>query len=91
MLVLVDKPVSATAQQARELGQLAKSRNLVIYPYQNRRWDADFLALKKLIKLPSSDPKSLGTIVEFESQYVLSSSLGYEYLNYNTNIRVTQL
>lgn len=71
MVVLVDKPVSATAQQARELGQLAKSRNLVIYPYQNRRWDADFLALKKLIALPASDPKSLGTIVEFESQCVL--------------------
>lgn len=66
--VLVDKPVTATAEQARELGHLAKSQNLVIYPYQNARRNSDFLALKKLLELPSSDPRSLGTIVEFEAQ-----------------------
>lgn len=67
--VLVDKPVTATAEQARELGHLAKSQNLVIYPYQNARRNSDFLALKKLLELPSSDPRSLGTIVEFEAHY----------------------
>ncbi|KAJ8516384.1 hypothetical protein ONZ45_g6298 [Pleurotus djamor] len=66
---LVDKPVTATSEQAKELGVLAKSKGLVLYAFQNRRWDADFLALKKLIDLPTSDPRSLGTIVEFESHY----------------------
>ncbi|KAJ8523427.1 hypothetical protein ONZ45_g26 [Pleurotus djamor] len=66
---LVDKPVTATSEQAKELGVLAKSKGLILYAFQNRRWDADFLALKKLIDLPTSDPRSLGTIVEFESHY----------------------
>lgn len=71
MSVLVDKPVTATAQEAYELGELAKAKGVVLYPFQNRRWDSDFLTLRKLLDLPSSDPKSLGTLVEFESRYVL--------------------
>ncbi|KAI0921381.1 hypothetical protein AcV7_008336 [Taiwanofungus camphoratus] len=66
---LVDKPVTATATEAHELGALAKSKNLVLYPFQNRRWDADFLTLRKLLALPSTDPKSLGTLLEFESRH----------------------
>ena len=73
-LVLVDKPVTATAQEAYELGELAKAKGVVLYPFQNRRWDSDFLTLRKLLDLPPSDPKSLGTLVEFESRYV--SGLG---------------
>ncbi|EPQ59348.1 NAD P-binding protein [Gloeophyllum trabeum ATCC 11539] len=66
--VLVDKPVTATAQEARELGELAKSRNLVLAAYQNKRYEADWLALKKLLALPRSSPHSLGDIYEFESR-----------------------
>lgn len=67
-IVLVDKPVTATVEEARELGELARSKNLVLYPFQNRRWDSDFLALRRLLSEPSSAPKSLGDLVEFESQ-----------------------
>ncbi|EKM59424.1 uncharacterized protein PHACADRAFT_249901 [Phanerochaete carnosa HHB-10118-sp] len=67
--VLVDKPVTATSAQAKELDALAKSKGLVLYPYQNRRWDSDFLALKTLLALPPSDPNSLGTLWEFESRF----------------------
>ena len=70
LLVLVDKPVTETAEQARELYRLAQSKGLVLYAYQNRRWDSDFLALKKLLSLPETDARSLGKILEFESQYV---------------------
>jgi len=65
----VDKPVTATAAEARELETLAKSRNLVLYPYQNCRFNADFLALRKLLALPPDDPQALGTLIEFESRY----------------------
>jgi hypothetical protein len=71
ILVLVDKPVAATAAQARELGVIAREKGLVLYPYQNRRWDSDFLALKRLLALPHSSPQSLGPLVEFASQQVL--------------------
>ena len=68
--MLVDKPVTATAAEAYELGELAKSKGLVLYPFQNRRWDSDFLALRRLLSEPRSSPVNLGDIVEFESQYV---------------------
>lgn len=67
--VLVDKPVTATSEEARELGELARAKGLVLYPFQNRRWDSDFLALRRLIALPDHFPHSLGTIIEFESHY----------------------
>ncbi|KAI0751506.1 oxidoreductase [Daedaleopsis nitida] len=67
--VLVDKPVTAYFAQAQELGALAKSKKLVLYPFQNRRWDSDFLTLKKLLDLPADDPQSLGTLYEFESRF----------------------
>ena len=68
-LVLVDKPVTATVDQAKELGELAKSKNLILYAFQNRRWDSDFLALRKLLSLAPSSPQYLGDVWEFESRY----------------------
>ena len=68
LIVLVDKPVTATVEEARELGELARSKNLVLYPFQSRRWDSDFLALRRLLSEPSNAPQSLGDLVEFESQ-----------------------
>lgn len=67
-IVLVDKPVLPTASEARELGRIAKSKNLVLYAYQNRRWDSDFLSLKRLLEEPATSPVFLGDIIEFESQ-----------------------
>lgn len=66
--VLVDKPVTATLIQALELGALAQLKGLILYPFQNRRWDSDFLALKRLLALLDTSPHSLGFITEFESQ-----------------------
>ncbi|KAH9994084.1 NAD-binding protein [Russula compacta] len=65
--VLVDKPVTASAEEARELWELANSKNLVLYPFQNRRWDSDFLALRRLLSEPPHARQSLGDLVEFES------------------------
>ena len=68
--VLVDKPVTATVDQAKELGELAKSKKLILYAFQNRRWDSDFLALHKLLSLAPSSPQYLGHVWEFESRYI---------------------
>ncbi|KAI0306951.1 NAD-P-binding protein [Multifurca ochricompacta] len=67
--VLVDKPVTTTAEEAKELGELARSKNLVLYPFQNRRWDSDFLALRRLLSEPSHTSESLGDLVEFNSHF----------------------
>lgn len=81
--VLVEKPVVTTVAEARELGELAKSKNLVLYAYQNRRWDSDFLAVKRLLREPASSHNSLGDVVEFESQYVLCDYKEVRYDSYS--------
>lgn len=78
--VLVEKPIVPTAAEARELKELATSKHLIIYVYQNRRWDADFLALKRLLREPSSSPLHLGDLLEFESQYVFPRYQRFTFL-----------
>ncbi len=62
--VVIEKPFANTEAEARELTELAASKGLILTAYQNRRWDSDFLTLKKLI-----DEGKLGDVVEFESRY----------------------
>src|SRR5690606_11233415 len=47
--VVIEKPFANTEAEARELTELAASKGLILTAYQNRRWDSDFLTLKKLI------------------------------------------
>lgn len=61
--MLVDKPITTTYAEAKELEQLAKAKGVVLYAFQNRRWDADYLTLKQVIK-----GGSLGNITDFETQ-----------------------
>jgi predicted dehydrogenase len=62
--VVIDKPFTATSEEALKLGQLANSKGLLVVPFHNRRWDGDFLTVKKLIA-----EKSLGRLVTFESHF----------------------
>lgn len=62
--VVVDKPFTLDAAEARELAALAQQRGLLLSVYQNRRFDADFLTLRDL--LASGD---LGRPVYFESHF----------------------
>ncbi|KAF8741349.1 Oxidoreductase family, C-terminal alpha/beta domain, partial [Rhizoctonia solani] len=62
--VLLEKPVTPTYAEAKELDSLAKSQGIILSAFQNRRWDSDFLTLKKLV----SEGK-LGDLVEFESRF----------------------
>jgi predicted dehydrogenase len=62
--VVVDKPVAATAAEARGLGALAEELGLLLSVFQNRRWDNDFLTLSHLI-----DNGELGEVLRFESRF----------------------
>lgn len=62
--VVVDKPVAGTAAEARELAALAEERGLLLSVFQNRRWDNDFLTLRKLIA-----EGALGDVYRFESRF----------------------
>ncbi len=61
---LVEKPFTETAEQARELFALAKTKGLVIQAYQNRRFDSDFLTVQKVI-----ESGKLGDLLEVEMHY----------------------
>ncbi|OIJ88073.1 Gfo/Idh/MocA family oxidoreductase [Streptomyces colonosanans] len=62
--VVVDKPVAGTAAEARELAALAEERGLLLSVFQNRRWDNDFLTLRKLLT-----EGGLGDVWRFESRF----------------------
>jgi predicted dehydrogenase len=62
--VVVDKPVSATAAEARTLAALADDRGLLLSVFQNRRWDNDFLTLRRLLA-----EGALGDVWRFESRF----------------------
>jgi scyllo-inositol 2-dehydrogenase (NADP+) len=62
--VVVDKPLTATSGEARELIDIAKSKNVHLFPFHNRRWDGDFLTVQQLL-----GEKKLGRLVTFESHF----------------------
>ncbi|MBA4806706.1 oxidoreductase [Brevundimonas sp.] len=62
--VVVDKPFAATLAEAEAVAEVAASATGVFSVFQNRRWDADFLTLRRLIA-----EGELGEVAVFESHY----------------------
>jgi predicted dehydrogenase len=60
LAVVVDKPLAASATEARAL--LDAGGRLTVF--QNRRWDGDFLTVRRLV-----DEGALGALVRFESRF----------------------
>ncbi len=62
--VVVDKPLATSTADAQRLVNAAESAKLMLTVFQNRRWDSDFLALRKLV-----DTGKLGAVWRFESRF----------------------
>lgn len=62
--VVVDKPLAVTAADARGLIEEARRRDRLLTVYHNRRWDGDFLTLRRLV-----DEGALGDVHRFESRF----------------------
>ena len=62
--VVIDKPFTGTSAEAAELIELAKAKGVLVVPFHNRRWDGDFLTVKKLL-----ESGALGRLVTFESHF----------------------
>jgi predicted dehydrogenase len=62
--VVVEKPFTITSKEADKLIELSKKQKRVLTVNQNRRWDSDFLTVKKII-----EDGLLGRIVEYEAHF----------------------
>lgn len=48
--VIVEKPFCDTLEHAEELFALGQEKGVVVMPYQNRRFDGDYLAMKQVVE-----------------------------------------
>lgn len=62
--VVVDKPFTVTLDEARQVVAHATQAQRIVSVFQNRRWDADFMTLQKLIA-----DGALGEVAEFHSHF----------------------
>ena len=62
--VVVDKPFAATSVEASQLAETARSAGLVLAPFHNRRWDGDFVTVRRLLS-----EQVLGRLVTFRSHF----------------------
>jgi predicted dehydrogenase len=62
--VVVDKPFTVALDDARELVALAGQQGRVLSVFHNRRWDGDFLTLRRLLA-----DGALGRVVEMDSRH----------------------
>jgi predicted dehydrogenase len=62
--VVIDKPFAATSAEAGELKELAEKQGVVLAPFHNRRWDGDFLTVRRLLA-----EEAVGRLVTYESHF----------------------
>lgn len=80
--VLIEKPLAVTVAQAKELHQVAADHDCKILAYQNRRYDSDYLSVKKV--LASDD---LGEVVEAHFRFDrYKTEIGPKVANENADI-----
>jgi predicted dehydrogenase len=62
--VVVDKPFTVTTEEARGLVEHAERAGRLLSVFHNRRWDGDFLVLRRLVA-----EGALGEVTQFESHF----------------------
>jgi predicted dehydrogenase len=62
--VVVDKPLATKAADARRLAELSEETGVMLTVFHNRRWDDDFLTLRRQV-----EEGTLGPITRFESRF----------------------
>ena len=60
--VVVDKPFTLSLQEARSVVETAERCQRIVSVFQNRRWDSDYLGIKRVI-----DSGLIGDVAHFES------------------------
>lgn len=68
--VLCEKPVTPSSAELEDILRVSRETGRVFYPRQNRRWDKDFLIIKKIY-----DESLLGKIFNIESRVLGSRGI----------------
>lgn len=61
--VVIDKPVSPDAESARRIADAAAVADRQVFPFQNRRWDSDYLTLRATLA-----SEAIGEVHRLESR-----------------------
>jgi predicted dehydrogenase len=64
MHVVIDKPLAVSVEEGSRLAEAAAASGLVASVFHNRRWDGDFLTLRRLL-----DDGALGELLRLESRF----------------------
>ena len=62
--LVLEKPFTQSVEEAKELFDLAKKKDVMLQCFQNRRFDSDFLTVQKVI-----ESGKLGELMEVEMHY----------------------
>lgn len=62
--LVVEKPFVVQSTEGVELVELARQRGVVLSVFQNRRWDNDFLTIRRLLS-----EKTLGELYQYEAHF----------------------
>lgn len=62
--VVIDKPFTCTAEEAGQLLALARRKGLLLSAFHNRRWDSDFLTLRRCL-----ERGDLGEVLSYECHF----------------------
>jgi scyllo-inositol 2-dehydrogenase (NADP+) len=62
--VVIDKPLAVTSEEGRRLADAAASHGVVASVFHNRRWDGDFMTLRRL-----ASEHGLGDLLRLESRF----------------------
>lgn len=67
--VIVEKPMALSFEEARSIFRAAEQQGVRVTVYQNRRWDPDFLLVRRVL-----EQGLLGDVYRIESRYTIFSS-----------------
>lgn len=62
--VVVDKPFTVTAAEARQLIAISRETKRLLTVFHNRRWEGDFLTIRKLI-----EQRTFGRLISYEARF----------------------
>jgi len=72
--IISEKPITLSSREAKQMYDAAKKNGVLFEVHQNRRWDKDFVTVKKLY-----EQGTLGKVYRFESRVMGSNGIPGEW------------